>query len=146
MTLVDTSCLCGHTCYPGLPPGDKRSHVRPAAPDDEGNRTIWRAIRHGLANGVEAGLADGLAQGLRRHVPGCVAIVVKGTPLCMLCAFFHLVLGVALPATTVAALLGATGIGGTPSLARAIRRTNSRFRSLDGSSPDTPPAGDHTGV
>lgn len=107
-------------------------------PADEGDRAIWRAIRDGLASGVDAGLADGLADGLRRHLPGGVAIVVKGTPLCMLFAFVHLVLGVPVPATAIAALLAAAGVGGIPPLLRVLRPTESETQALNASAPDEP--------
>lgn len=85
-------------------------------PSDQTELTIRRAIRDGLASGIEAGLADGLAHGLRRHVPGAVAILAKGIPLCAFSAFLHLVLGVDLPAIAIAAFLGAMGIGATKNL------------------------------
>jgi hypothetical protein len=107
-------------------------------PNVQGDRTVWRSIREGVAGGVDAGLADGLADGLRRHLPGGVAILVKGTPLCMLCAFVHFVLDVALPATAIAALLWAC-IGGIPTLVRAFRPTDSDSRTLDASIADKPP-------
>jgi len=102
---------------------------------------IWRAICDGLANGVDAGLADGLAEGLRQHLPGGIAILVKGTPLCMLSAFLHFVLDIALPVTAIAVLLGAAGTGGIPPLVRALRPANSQSHAIDGSVPDKPPSG-----
>jgi hypothetical protein len=110
-------------------------------PAAEGHRTIWRAICDGLAGGLDAGLADGLADGLRQHLPGGIAILVKGTPLCMLSAFIHFVLDVALPPTAVAVLLGAAGIGGMPPLVRALRPTDRQSHAIDGSAPDNPPPG-----
>lgn len=100
-------------------------------PAAEGHRMIWRAICDGLANGVDAGLADGLAEGLRQHLPGGIAILVKGTPLCMLSAFIHFVLDVALPVTAIALLLGAAGIGGIPpSCVPSAQLTASHTRSM----------------
>jgi hypothetical protein len=57
-----------------------------------------------------------------------VAILVKGLPVCALCAFVQFVLGVALSATAIAALFGAAGIGGVPALVRALRPTGGNRR------------------
>jgi hypothetical protein len=108
-------------------------------PSDEGDRTIWRALRDGVADGVDAGMADGVAQGLRRHLPGGVGILVKGAPLCLLCAFVHFVLGIALPASAIAVLVGAGGIGGISAVVRAVRPAEGGVPSLEGGAPDEPP-------
>jgi hypothetical protein len=104
-------------------------------PTDEGDRTIWRAVREGVARGVDEGLADGVAHGLRRHLPGGVAIFVKGTPLCLMCAFMHFVLGIALPASAIAALLVAAGIGGIPVVGAAIRPAEGAAPNLEWRAP-----------
>lgn len=74
-----------------------------------------------------------MADGLRRHLPGGVAILVKGAPVCVLCAFIQFVLGVALSTTAIVALFGAAGIGGIPTLVRAVRPSGSESQTLDGS-------------
>jgi hypothetical protein len=53
---------------------------------------FWRFIR---------AWRQGIAHGLRDHLPGAVGIVAKGTPLCGIATFAHLVIGASIPATAV---------------------------------------------
>jgi hypothetical protein len=77
---------------------------RPAGDDD-----VRRAAR------------EGIADGLREHLPGAVGILAKGTPLCALGAYTHLVLGISAPGSAIS--VGLAGAGGSAWLrARRSRR------------------------
>lgn len=62
---------------------------------------------------VGRAVRQGLVVGLREHLPGAVGIVAKGTPLCAVAAFAHLVLGATVPASAVSAALASVGLGGS---------------------------------